>query len=60
MNGEKPSSQLRENISSLLKLKGLEEEKIVELIGDVPNRWEKFDDIALTPNSSLEKNIGNL
>ena len=38
MSREKPSSQLRENISSLLKLKGLEEEKIVELIGDVPNR----------------------
>ena len=50
MSGEKPSSQLRENISSLLKLEGLEEEKIVELIGDLPNRWEKFDDIALIPN----------
>ena len=55
MSGEKPSSQLRENISSLLKLKGLEEEKIVELIGDLPNRWEKFDDIALIPNSSFRK-----
>ena len=55
MSGEKPSSQLRENISSLLKLEGLEEEKIVELIGDLPNRWEKFDDIALIPNSSFRK-----
>lgn len=55
MSGGKPSSQLRENISSLLKLKGLEEEKIVELIGDLPNRWEKFDDIALIPNSSFRK-----
>ena len=55
MSREKPSSQLRENISSLLKLKGLEEEKIVELIGDLPNRWEKFDDIALIPNSSFRK-----
>ena len=55
MSGEKPSSQLRENISSLLKLKGLEEEKIVELIGDLPNRWEKFDNIALIPNSSFRK-----
>ena len=55
MSGEKPSSQLRKNISSLLKLKGLEEEKIVELIGDLPNRWEKFDDIALIPNSSFRK-----
>lgn len=55
MSGEKPSSQLRKNISSLLKVKGLEEEKIVELIGDLPNRWEKFDDIALIPNSSFRK-----
>ena len=55
MSEEKPSSQLRKNISSLLKLKGLEEEKIVELIGDLPNRWEKFDDIALIPNSSFRK-----
>lgn len=55
MSGGKPSSLLRENISSLLKLKGLEEEKIVELIGDLPNRWEKFDDIALIPNSSFRK-----
>ena len=55
MSREKPSSQLREHISSLLKLKGLEEEKIVELIGDLPNRWEKFDDIALIPNSSFRK-----
>jgi tRNA wybutosine-synthesizing protein 3 len=55
MSGGKPSSLLRENISSLLKTKGLEEEKIVELIGDLPNRWEKFDDIALIPNSSFRK-----
>ena len=49
MSGRKPSSQLRENIRSFLVLKGIEEKKIVELLDDIPKRWEKFDDIALIP-----------
>ena len=59
MSGRKPSSQLRENIRSFLVLKGIEEEKIVELLDDIPKRWEKFDDIALIPNSSFRKEMWN-
>ena len=59
MSGRKPSSQLRENIRSFLVLKGIEEKKIVELLDDIPKRWEKFDDIALIPNSSFRKEMWN-
>ena len=55
MSREKPSSQLRKNILSLLKLKDLEDKKLAALIDDIPKRWEKFDDIALIPNSSFRK-----
>ena len=55
MSGGKPSSQLRENIRSILISRGLENEKIDDLLDDIPKRWEKFDDIALIPNSSFRK-----
>ncbi len=53
MSGGKPSSQLRENIRSILISRGLENEKIDDLLDDIPKRWEKFDDIALIPNTSF-------
>ena len=55
MSGGKPSFQLRENIRSILISRGLENEKIDGLLDDIPKRWEKFDDIALIPNSSFRK-----
>tara|TARA_B100000459_G_scaffold144506_1_gene107311 strand:- start:84 stop:983 length:900 start_codon:yes stop_codon:yes gene_type:complete len=55
MSGGKPSFQLRENIRSILISRGLENEKIDDLLDDIPKRWEKFDDIALIPNSSFRK-----
>jgi len=55
MSGGKPSFQLRENIRSILILRGLKNEKIDDLLDDIPKRWEKFDDIALIPNSSFRK-----
>ena len=53
MSGGKPSFQLRENIRSILISRGLENEKIDDLLDDIPKRWEKFDDIALIPNTSF-------
>ena len=29
-------------------------EEIAELLDDIPRRWEKFDDIAIIPNSSFK------
>ena len=55
MSGGKPSFQLRENIRSILISRGLDNEKIDDLLDDIPKRWEKFDDIALIPNSSFRK-----
>jgi tRNA wybutosine-synthesizing protein 3 len=55
MSGGKPSFQLRENIRLILISRGLENEKIDDLLDDIPKRWEKFDDIALIPNSSFRK-----
>ena len=53
MSGGKPSFQLRENIRSILISRGLDNEKIDDLLDDIPKRWEKFDDIALIPNTSF-------
>ena len=53
MSRGNPGSRLRENIHSLLKLKGIDDEILVKLLDDVPRRWERFDDVAIIPSSSF-------
>ena len=50
-----PHLRLRDFVKSYLTKNCTNEENIEFLINDIPKRWEKFDDIALIPNSSFRK-----
>ena len=54
MSGEKNNSPIQKNIGFFLESAGRNGEEIAELLDDIPRRWEKFDDIAIIPNSSFK------
>jgi tRNA wybutosine-synthesizing protein 3 len=55
MSTTHPHHQLREFVNSYLILNYNDLDNILELLDDIPKRWEKFADVVLLPNSAFKK-----
>lgn len=50
----KPFDNLKQMISEYLIAKGISNTELKEFEDDIPNKWEKFSDVILLPNSSFK------
>ena len=53
MRREDPHLHLRDAMTNFLTSKIVEEDLLMKLLDDLPQRWEKFSNVALLQNSAF-------